>query len=76
MSVYPNPSDGFITIELFNAAPQRIEIVDILGRQIWLSNMEVAKMEVNLSRLDNGVYVLRAIFEGNQVRTAKFTVQK
>lgn len=62
ISIYPNPSNGIFTIA--NATTDQdfsYEIVDLNGRVI-INATEVngvAKTEVNLSKVENGIYMIR-----------------
>lgn len=54
--VYPNPSDGFITIEA--DAQGYIAIVDMMGQEVKRTDIKQSQMQINLSELSAGMYVL------------------
>ena len=71
--LYPNPvSQGKVYIETTENAPKQILIFDVLGTQVLQTT--ILGKELNLSRLDKGVYILR-VFEGNKVATRKLIVK-
>jgi len=64
-SVYPNPSNGTLSIKLHNFGVPSVfvEIVDLLGNTVWSSNVDLNEgnglQQLNLSMLENGVYFVR-----------------
>ncbi|MEZ4809519.1 MAG: T9SS type A sorting domain-containing protein [Allomuricauda sp.] len=71
--LYPNPvTQGKVYIETSQNAPKQILIFDVLGTQVMQTT--ILGQELNLSRLDKGVYILR-VFEGNKVATRKLIVK-
>ena len=71
--LYPNPvTQGKVYIETNHNAPKQILIFDVLGTQVLQTT--ILGQELNLSRLDKGVYILR-VFEGNKVATRKLIVK-
>ena len=71
--LYPNPvTQGKVYIETNQNAPKQILIFDVLGTQVLQTT--ILGQELNLSRLDKGVYILR-VFEGNKVATRKLIVK-
>ena len=67
LSVYPNPSFGIVMITGIEVKDyQRIEIVDQMGRVVLDKEVESSTMELDLSALASGQYIIR--LEGmNQV---------
>lgn len=51
--IYPNPTNGIITIETTNAI-EKIELYTLLGRKLSESN----NTQIDLSNLANGIYLL------------------
>ncbi len=63
--VYPNPSSGIFTIQssehrVLGAA---IEIVNVLGENIYSSQINSNKSEIDLSKESNGIYFLQITTE-------------
>jgi len=59
--VYPNPGNGIYTIETENATI--INVFDALGKVVYAQKLQGGKYTINLSNLNNGLYILKA--EGN-----------
>jgi len=59
IQIFPNPASGILSIsspELFN----QIEIYSILGKKVLAYNIEQSKIaEINISSLQNGIYLLK-----------------
>ena len=71
--LFPNPvTDGRITIDTRNNAPKNILIFDVFGTQVM--QQKLVGRELNLSRLDKGVYILR-VFENNKTATRKLIIR-
>jgi len=79
---YPNPARGRVTVRF--AVPEtdsdklvRLQLYDILGRQVRTAPVEAGRHETRLSVEDlaSGVYVLR-LEAGSQTRTRRLTVVK
>lgn len=71
--LYPNPTiSGKIYITTAQNAPKTVYIFDVLGTQV-LKAMILGK-ELNVSRLDKGVYILR-VLEKDKVATRKLVIK-
>ncbi len=68
LRMYPNPTEGLLTIETDNAQLLAVEALDITGRQLGL--LPVSGSKADLSALTPGMYVLRV------TTTAGQTVQR
>jgi len=64
-NVYPNPSNGKITIELSNAENPQIEIMDLTGRIIFTATQNALIKEYSLNEISSGVYIVK-ISSGNK----------
>ncbi|GEM_PF-3289629 len=80
LSVYPNPTEGVVTIRLNQ--PQklktRIEVVDAQGKSVFKENLgkfsgEYSK-ELNLKEFGSGIYIIN-IEQGGDVRSEKVVVK-
>lgn len=73
MSIWPNPTDEFLvaTISVSTATTVQIEIVDITGNRVHISqyNAPLGSLSVPISTntLPSGVYTVRAIHQGSAV---------
>ncbi|MBS1537222.1 MAG: T9SS type A sorting domain-containing protein [Bacteroidetes bacterium] len=58
VSIYPNPSNGYFILEIRNIdnnSKKRIEIFSILGEKIFVNDLIVSKIEINLQKRQ-GIY--------------------
>ncbi len=73
-SVYPNPTNGMITIaQREGAAIQLIEVVDITGKRVATFNPNASTTTVDLGAIAQGLYTLN-IHSNNEVKSVR--VQK
>ena len=60
--VYPNPTQGMLTIDFNNRTPRSIKLYDHAGRLLYEQDMTMSyghKVNVDLSALSNGIYLLK-----------------
>jgi hypothetical protein len=78
VNIYPNPSSGVFTLQVFGAAKQKISVTfyNAVGRQVY-STSGTASLEqtVDLSKQASGIYVAK-VFIGNNSIGAKVIVVK
>ncbi len=70
-SVFPNPTNGIITISSTNEQVKRIEVADINGKiaiQKSISDDNLLQ-EINISHLNNGMYFINLILTDNATVT-------
>jgi hypothetical protein len=73
-SVYPNPTNGIITIaQQEGAAMMLIEVVDITGKRVATFNPNASMTTIDLSAFAQGLYTLN-IHSNNEVKSVR--VQK
>lgn len=71
ISVYPNPSKGVIKIDgKYNS----LSVYDMGGREV-VSPMVTNGQDINLSKLQNGVYIMRIVTDENDV-TKRIIINK
>lgn len=66
ISVYPNPANNFVTVELQSASPEEAELdlVNMLGQTVYVAKTSgSSKVNISTASLPRGIYLL-------QVRTA------
>jgi hypothetical protein len=77
ISVYPSPAyaELNISIENINQLPAQLVITDILGKEIMKQTINAKNFneQLNISQLNNGVYILN-ISNANGMQTVKFMV--
>jgi hypothetical protein len=70
-SVYPNPTNGMITIaQREGAAIQLIEVVDITGKRVATFNPNASMTVIDLGSIAQGLYTLN-IHSNNEVKSAR-----
>ena len=68
--IYPNPTDGTLTIETDNPEQNTIEIHSLNGQLIYSSKMEGTSQQIDLSSFQKGVYFI-TVRSRDYVRTEK-----
>ncbi len=63
ISVFPNPTTGIINIESIDIEAQKVEISDITGKIILTEEIKNNKKELNISNLQNGIYLINIYTE-------------
>lgn len=69
-SIYPNPTDGNVTLEFTENNIQKFIICDITGKQVIEKTQLKQNETLNLKDLENGVYII-SILTVNQIYTTK-----
>jgi hypothetical protein len=78
VKVFPNPvSDKRVNVELSDQSIHELRITNIAGSVIFSKRfqMPVARYQVFLADVPNGVYLLRVTSDGNQTRTTKLMIR-
>jgi len=71
--MFPNPVvNGKLYIYTFRNTTKKIQIYNILGKQIIATNLR--GVELNVSNLDAGIYILKA-FENGKTSTRKLVIK-
>lgn len=74
--VYPNPSNGVITVESINAI-DKIEVVDLNGKIVLTeNNVNNSNITMNVGSLTNSVYLLRVKLATGEVANSRIVVQE
>jgi len=75
VSVYPNPSNGLLTIEGEGIAKHRVEIHDIYGRLV--AKVQNPTSTIDMTDLNNGIYFLNIMDEqSHNHKTIKVVLEK
>ncbi len=73
ISIYPNPTSDLINISgIYNA---HIMLYDIDGKMIYSEKIEKNKTSINLSNINNGIYILR-IIENNKIINKQIIINR
>ncbi|ALJ05881.1 hypothetical protein APS56_12400 [Pseudalgibacter alginicilyticus] len=65
LSIYPNPVQSgkqYIYITSKSNLTKKVEIYNVLGKQVY--NAELINKELNISKLNSGVYILKVTENG------------
>ncbi|MDE0987522.1 MAG: T9SS type A sorting domain-containing protein, partial [Schleiferiaceae bacterium] len=71
-SIFPNPSNGIVNIELNATTSAAVTVVDVLGQVIYSSNTSFVagqRQMIDLSNNAKGMYILSV--EGEGVNTVE-----
>ncbi len=72
LSVYPNPANNYINIELKSLKIQKIDILNSIGEQVFSKDYKnISECKVNIQDLEVGTYFVRIMY-GNNYVTKKF----
>lgn len=66
-SVYPNPTHGELTIRNDEHVIRRVEMMDITGRVVMNKVVNAGIYTVNRTDFSDGVYLMRVVFDDNQI---------
>ncbi|TAE69401.1 MAG: T9SS C-terminal target domain-containing protein [Bacteroidetes bacterium] len=75
-TIYPNPAQDFI--HLSGELPEKIIIIDALGKTYFEKNIEKGFTfeTIDVSTLKDGIYFVKGIFNKNQFYTKKIIINK
>lgn len=74
-TVYPNPSEGSVTIELEIAVTGNVIIIDALGRITAQFNLSDEEYMYQVNNLPNGIYTVIVTFTDGSGQTEKLLVE-
>ena len=75
ISVYPNPVNNMLHIELPNTETRLIEIVNLSGAIVASQNTTSSNEQINVGYLSSGLYVLRCVNTNGEITNTKFMKQ-
>ncbi len=72
-TIYPNPLDNFAAIDLSGLDQKyaALQIYNSLGQLVYQGNIENGRNALDLSRLDQGIYLVKIIYNGSKIKTSK-----
>jgi hypothetical protein len=74
---YPNPATNEINIVTKNVSAESVNVYDVTGRLIKNVKLANGKVNIDISNLDNGIYVYSILDKNNsKLNTSKFSVAK
>ncbi len=74
VQVYPNPSEGMITVATENSDFSSLEVVDFLGKSVMNEQLNASSTEIDLTTMPAGMYIVRLIRE-NSIHTQKVIIE-
>jgi hypothetical protein len=70
--VYPNPTtDGIVNIYHCKGRIQKVEVTDVLGRNVLEQSTNEEKLSIDLGSINKGIYLLRITDGKEQVTTIR-----
>ena len=83
LSVYPNPTDGELIVEIAGLTRNDVQVIKILTMEVYdLTNRKVHQQTVNqsystlkMNELENGVYILKVWLDNGEVVVRKVVKQ-
>lgn len=73
--VYPNPANGYLTVDLPQKTTSPIRIVDVSGKLAQEADSQQLFFQMDISTLESGVYLINFDFNGKQI-VKRIVVQK
>jgi hypothetical protein len=75
VKLFPNPSNGQISLSIQNNSADLIEIYSLLGEKIYEQKIFNDQTDMDLSREAKGMYLYHLIAKGELVASGKFLIQ-
>jgi len=61
--IYPNPTEDILTVETNESGYYRVELSHLNGRTIITDQFDSSNYQIDLSSLENGIYLITIISE-------------
>ena len=65
--VYPNPSDGLITVKSNSMVIDRVKILDVSGRLVHQEEINATRKTLHAEHLSSGMYLLKISSNGQEM---------
>lgn len=76
VNVYPNPFTDITTVSFSEAGNYNLVVVDLTGKVVLATvNAGASKVSLNLSALNNGMYILKIVDANGATTTKKLVLQ-
>jgi len=59
ISVYPNPAQQYLNIEVTDASPNQIAVYDVNGREVFRKVISKSLNQVDLKNIPSGMYLIK-----------------
>ncbi len=70
MELFPNPNSGLFTIQFAEEGIKYLEVLDVVGRTVYIGSTKNRSIEINLFNLANGIYYVK-VKANNQTEIKK-----
>lgn len=67
VSLYPNPTNEYVVIEVDGFNIDKIELIDVIGQITFSSEFKESKVQINTSGLEQGMYFVKILSQGKLV---------
>ncbi len=74
VSVYPNPTNGLLNINVENSNHFNYQIFNMIGQNVMNGDIDGSEAKVDVSNLEKGVYFI-SVFDGNQKFVERIVVK-
>jgi len=76
VSIYPNPTSDYITINFHNylTMDAEVKVYDVSGREVFNSDLDGASTIVNLQHLLSGSYIYKVYDEGREIYNGQLVI--
>jgi len=78
LTLYPNPANNFINMEMEENGIYKVEIFNLIGSLVYSSNAEIGKansLQVDLQQYHTGIYILHISNNSTHI-TKKFAIKR
>jgi hypothetical protein len=69
--VYPNPSNGNLTVSVSDFENANIEIYNMVGQKVFANTLQSGLTHLNVSSFSNGVYQIRIVKNNSLIYTGR-----
>jgi hypothetical protein len=74
LSIFPNPANSFINLELIGHTLERIEIYDLNGRMI--KRVDGSENLIDINSVSDGFYIIKALGDHGSTGSGKLIIQR
>ena len=73
-SIFPNPAQNFVSIEVENSGKYDLIIFDGLGQKVMSKSFDISDQSIDISQLTKGIYFLKLKNEREEISAKKLVV--
>ena len=70
VQLYPNPTEGMVTLEISGNHSSEVEVVvmNILGKEVLKKDFHTTELlQIDMSEHVSGMYIVKLIVDGNEI---------